>query len=106
MPAVYLDAWARLNCQKPLAASDAEWRLALHDSGLFLDAWCADAAAMGWRAGELFDVPRAGRTVGLVWQLRGAAVEALGAEHVRASDGRVILRALASVDNGNDGGHE
>ena len=103
VPAVYLDAWARLNCQKPFAASDAEWRLALHDSGLFLDAWGADAAAMGWHAGELFNVPRAGRTGGLVWQLRGAAVEALGADHVRASDGRVILRALASAATGTTG---
>ena len=36
-PAVYLDAWARLNCQKPFDVSEAEWRLALNDGGLFLD---------------------------------------------------------------------
>jgi hypothetical protein len=28
VPTVYLDAWARLNCQKPASASESEWRLA------------------------------------------------------------------------------
>lgn len=92
----YLDAWARLNCQTPASVSDAEWRLALDDGGRFLDAWGEDAAALGWTPGELFDVPRAGRLGGLVWQLNGAGVEALGADHVRATDGRMILRDLAS----------
>jgi hypothetical protein len=38
VPPVYLDAWARLNCQKPASVSQAEWRLALDDGGRFLDA--------------------------------------------------------------------
>jgi hypothetical protein len=92
----YLYAWARLQCQRPLSIPEAEWRLAINDAGLFLDAWGGNAAAMGWGAGELFDVPRAGRLGGLVWQLNGAGVEALGADRVRATDGRMILRDLAS----------
>ena len=72
VPALYLDTWARLNCQKPASVSEAEWRLALDEAGRFLDAWGEDAAAMQWSAGELFDVPRAGRPRGLVWQLKGA----------------------------------
>jgi hypothetical protein len=67
-----------------------------NDAGLFLDGLGTEAAAMGWSAGELFDVPRAGRLGGLVWQLNRAGVEALGADHVRATDGRMILRGLAS----------
>ena len=78
VPACYLDAWARLQCQRPLSVPDAEWRRAIDDAGLFLDAWGADAAAMGWSAGELFDVPRDGRPGGLVWQLKGAARRSLG----------------------------
>jgi hypothetical protein len=110
VPGCYLDAWARLQCQRPHSVAAAEWRLAVNDAGLFLDAWGADAAAMGWSAGALFDVPRADRTGGLVWQLIGAGVEALGADHVRASDGRVILRGArerrpnSSIGNEERGG--
>ncbi len=108
VPACYLDAWARLQCQQPLSVPDAEWRLAIHDAGLFLDAWGSDAAAMRWSAGELFDVPRAGRPGGIVWRLNGAGVKALDADHVRATDGRVILRGgrdrRPNYSIGNDGG--
>ncbi len=71
VPALFLDAWARLNHQKPFAVSEAEWRRALDDGGRFLDAWGEDAAALGWTPGDLFDV-----TAGLVWRLAGERVEA------------------------------
>jgi hypothetical protein len=92
VPALYLDTWARLNCQKPASVSEAEWRLALDDGGRFLDAWGEDAAALGWTPDELFDVPREGRPGGLVWRLAGERVEALGADHVRLGNGRRIMR--------------
>jgi hypothetical protein len=56
VPACYLEAWARLQCQKPASVSEAEWRRALDDGGRFLDAWGEDAAALGWMPGDLFDV--------------------------------------------------
>ena len=84
-----MDAWARLN-QKDRERVRNEWRLALDDGGLFLDAWGSDAATMRWTAGELFDVPREGRPGGLIWQLNGERVEALGEDHARLSDGRMI----------------
>ena len=93
VPSVYLDTWARLNCQKPASVSETEWRLALDDGGQFLDAWGSEAADMGWTPGELFDV-----TAGLVWRLAGERVEAIGAEHVRLSDGRTIARGSLSDD--------
>ncbi len=91
-PAPYRDTFARLNHQKPFAVSDAEWRLALDDAGLFLDTWGADAAELGLTPGDLFDV----RT-GIVWRLAGGRVEALvvdadGVDHVRLADGRTIMR--------------
>ena len=89
---VYLDAWARLNHQKPFGVSEDEWRLALDDGGRFLDAWGADAATMRWTAGELFDVPREGQAGGLVWQLRGERVSALGEEHAQLTGGRIFKR--------------
>jgi len=93
VPASYLDAWARLNHQKPLRASEAEWRRALDDSGRFFDAWGWVAESeWAWTAGELFDIPRAIGDGGLIWRLEGALVEAYGPDHVRLSDGRTILR--------------
>jgi hypothetical protein len=78
VPLIYLDAWARLNCQKPERASEAEWWLALDDGGRFLDAWGEHAATLGWTPGTLFDV-----SDGLIWRLRGRRVQALGPRHAR-----------------------
>jgi hypothetical protein len=86
VPAVYLDAWSRLNHQRRLGVSEAEWRLALDDGGRFLDAWGSEAAELGWTPGELFDV-----RAGLVWRLVGQHVEAIGADHLRLSGGRTIV---------------
>ena len=47
---------------------------------------------MRWTAGELFDVPRDGRPRGLVWQLKGERVDALGEDRARLDDGRTIKR--------------
>jgi hypothetical protein len=92
VPACYLDAWARLQCQRPLYATEEAWRRAIEDGGRFLDGWGADAETMHWTAGELFAVPRAGRPGGLAWQLKGELVDALGEHRARLADGRTILR--------------
>jgi hypothetical protein len=92
VPACYLDAWARLNHQKPVATSGTEWWRTITDAGLFLNACGADAAAMQWSTGELFDAPREGRLGGLLWQLRGERVNALGEDRARLADGRTIER--------------
>src|SRR5271163_4790220 len=86
-PVPYADTFVRLNHQKPMAVSDAQWSRALDDAGRFLDAWGAEAAALQWNAGDLFDVPHEGQPGGVVWQLKGERVDALGADHVRLSDG-------------------
>jgi hypothetical protein len=84
---VYLDAWSRINHQKPAQVSEAEWRHALDDGGQFLDAGGSEAADLGWTPGELFDV-----TAGLIWSLGGERVEAISADGVRLSDGRTLAR--------------
>ncbi len=87
VPEPYLDAWARLQMQKPLRVSDDAWRRAIDDAGRFLDQWASLALEYGWTAGDLFDVPRDGRS-GLAWFLRGAEVRALGPQHAALVDGR------------------
>jgi hypothetical protein len=101
VPAIYLDAWARLNHQKPVRVSEAEWRLALDDGGRFLDRWgWVSESEWTWTAGELFNVQRAGNRGGLIWRLQGALVEAYGPNHVRLSDARIIERDEIGMNNG------
>jgi hypothetical protein len=54
VPEPYLDAWARLQVQKPVRVSDAEWRQAIDDAGRFLAQWGSLALKFAWEAGELF----------------------------------------------------
>lgn len=91
-PAPYADAFARLNHQKPFPISSVEWLRVANDAGRFLDAWGTLAAELQWSAGDLFDVANMNGPGGLVWQLRGERVEALGADHARLGDGRTIMR--------------
>jgi hypothetical protein len=91
-PAPYVDTFARLNHQKPFATLVMDWERAVDDGGLFLDAWGALAAELQWTGGDLFDVPRDRGAGGVVWQLKGERVEAIGHDHVRLSDGRTIDR--------------
>jgi hypothetical protein len=93
VPACYLEAWARLQCQKPASVSEAEWRRALDDGGRFLDAWGEDAAALGWMPGDLFDV-----TGGLVWWLVGERVAALRPDHARLADGQTVIRETSASE--------
>jgi hypothetical protein len=93
VPACYLDAWARLQCQRPLLLAESDWWQAKIDAGLFLDTWGADAAALNWGAGELFDVPLHGKPGGLVWFIEGERIEAFGPSHARTDGGRLFRRA-------------
>lgn len=90
VPAVYLDAWSRLNYRKPFDASEADWRSALDDGGRFLDSWGDAAVALGWTVGDVFGVNE-----GIVWRLAGQSVEALGLTHLRLSGGKRLSRVLA-----------
>ena len=93
VPGCYLGAWARLQCQRPSNATEEAWRRAIQDAGRFLDAWGADAETMQWTPGELVDAPRNGRPGGLVWQLKGELVQALGEHRARLASGRTIVRS-------------
>jgi hypothetical protein len=83
VPTVYLDAWARLNHQRPFGMSEAEWRRALDDGGRFLDAWGNEAVSLGWTPERLFDTPG-----GLFWRIAGRRVSAIGDDYVRFRGGR------------------
>jgi hypothetical protein len=74
VPEPYLDAWARLQVQKPMRVSDADWRQAIDEAGRFLDQWGRLAVKLQWTAGEFFDVPRDNGTCGLGAPRRGAVV--------------------------------
>jgi hypothetical protein len=95
VPAIYLDVWAWINCNKPMRVSEAEWRQALDDGGRFLDAWgWACGSGWEWSVAELFRIPGATGEGGLIWRLGGALVEGYGPDHVRLGDGRTIKREI------------
>jgi hypothetical protein len=98
VPAVYLDAWARFQCQRPFSVDPDPWQRAINDAGLFLDGWGAEAAAAGWTAGALFDVPRDGCPGGIVWRLAGGRVESVAADRVRLNDGRYVRRETGAAN--------
>jgi hypothetical protein len=87
VPAVYRDAWARLNVERPWGVSEEKWRLALDDGGLFLDAFGSEAAYLGWTADEIFDL-----WIGILWQPKGERVQALGPDDADLSSWRIIRR--------------
>ena len=90
VPELYLDDWARLQCQRPAAVSDDEWRQAIIDAGLFLDCWGSPALELGWTPADLFDAARDGSPGGLVWRIKGQGIRALGDGHAVTNDGRRI----------------
>ena len=92
VPAVYLDAWARMQCQRPVNVDPETWQQAVADAGLFLDRFGKQAAAWGWLPGDLFDVPDADRPGGFAWFIAGNTVTAFGPEHARLSDQRIFDR--------------
>ncbi len=96
VPPAFLDTWSRLNCQKPEGVSEAEWRLALDDGGLFLDAWGNEAADIGWTPGELFDLP-----AGLVWRLAGQRVLGVGSYRILFEGGHRSKDAAETKNRGD-----
>ncbi len=93
VPACYLDAWARFDRVRPPYATQEAWRRAVDDGGRFLDTWGEEAAALGWRVPELFDLPTEEKSGGLIWFLEGERIDALSGGSARTSGGRVFRRA-------------
>jgi hypothetical protein len=101
LPAVYLDAWARLQCQRPLTVLEDVWRRAVNDAGLFLDEWGREAAEWRWTAGELFDVLRDGRPGGLIWFIQGECLWGLGPEYAVLRSGEHVFDKTNAAASGS-----
>ena len=89
-PEQFIDAFGRLQCQRPLSISEAAWRQAVDDAGQLLDQWGALAAELQWKPGELFDLPDRDKPGGLIWWIRGERIEALGPCYARTESGRAF----------------
>ena len=89
VPALYAETFARMQASGPAGMTGAQWERAINDAGLFLDAHGAAAAALGWRAEDLF------APAGLVWALAGETVTCLSSSKAVLSDGRTVLKSFA-----------
>ena len=87
----YRDAFARLKCQRPIGVGEAARLRAIDDAGRFVDQWASLAVEFGWKPGDLFDVPREGKS-GLVWHLAGETVRSIGPDGAFTTSGRVFDR--------------
>ena len=90
VPEPYLDAWARLQCQKPAHVTVEQWRQTIDDASWFLDQWGTLAAEFRWPPGDLFDVPNDTGKCGQIWFLNGEKVRSLGPDGAYTASGRVI----------------
>ncbi|MGD0635668.1 MAG: hypothetical protein ABSA13_15580 [Beijerinckiaceae bacterium] len=97
VPSIYLDSWARHCHQRPKHIAELHWYRAIDDGGRFLDQWGNEAAALGWTASDLFNVPREGQPGGLIWQLTGDRIETLSGGHARIGNGRSIERRKCDI---------
>ena len=86
VPALYVDAWARMQVVHPICLSRQEWERLVDDAGRFLDAWGEAAVSLGWSSEELFGER------GLMAALKGASVTALSTDTATLSDGRIYQR--------------
>jgi hypothetical protein len=97
VPEPYLDAWARLQCQKPVPVPEIQWRQAIDDAGRFLDQWGGHAVEFCWTPADLFEAPAYGKS-GLVWFLRGETVESLGPGHAGLGPGKRVFDRINHTD--------
>ncbi len=88
VPALYAEAFARMQASCPTGMSSARWQQAVNDAGLFLDAHGAATAALGWQADDLF------APTGFVWALEGETVTCLSSSQAVLSDSRRMPKEL------------
>jgi hypothetical protein len=93
IPAVFREAWVRVNCEQPSAVSEERWWNAVVVGGLLLETWGERAAELGWRADDLFALD-----TGLVWLLADCgrlalvALDQAGADFLADGERRRYMR--------------
>jgi hypothetical protein len=104
----WADGFARLDPARPPGdVPPRRWRQFVDDVGLFLDAWAARAAALGWSPHELFGCDRDRPfaridQAGLVWLLNGGKLIALSESTatIEIRDGERHTRRRRPTDPG------
>ena len=86
VPALYVDAFARMQMVHPIRLTREEWARTIDDAGRFLDAWGEAAVGLGWSPDDLFGGGS------LIAALKGSAVMALSPEVATLLDGRMHRR--------------
>ncbi len=88
IPHEWAEGFARLDPDRPPAGVPLRrWRAIIDAIGMFLDRWAAEAAALGWQAGDIFgaDADRPAVTwlnAGPLWSGDGARVVEVHADRI------------------------
>jgi hypothetical protein len=97
VPSRYLTAWHDLLAQCPPGVKPLIWEATIYDAASLFGMWGEELVRLGWVRGDLFDVPREGKTGGLAWAIKGGFVVTLGPERVFLQDGRIFDRKLMTL---------
>jgi hypothetical protein len=77
-------------CQQcPPGVPFSRWEQAAFDAASLFGMWGTQLTALGFMPGDMLDVPRDGKQVGLAWFMRGSPVMALGKGMAQLQDGRI-----------------
>lgn len=104
VPAAWAEAFATLDCSRPVHPYTAhEWQRLIDDGARFLDRWGAEAAKLGWRTVDVFGVVRSlghdmrprdevGQRAGLVPLIAGGVVT-----HITEDRATIVMPSGSSL---------
>jgi hypothetical protein len=92
VPAVYVAAFAAIQCRRPKGVPTERWNRFINDAGVFLDKWGGLAERLGWKDEDLFGLDRNAPMarydrMGLIWLLKGQTVTGLDSDSAVLSGG-------------------
>ena len=91
-PERYKAAWEALLAQCPPMIAAIVWQAAVSDCADLFGYWGLQLARLGFKPGDIFDVPYGGKPGGLAWAMKGSPVMALGPGTAQFQDGRIWRR--------------
>jgi hypothetical protein len=94
VPVEYAEDFARLQCLRLESVPQHDKQQAAIDAGIFLDRWGRAALENRWISGDIFCLPSESVSGGLVWEIKGRAVTAVGVDGIYRIDAQRPFRIM------------